>query len=78
VDNYLCKLDKSLYGLKQAPRALFSQLSSKLIDLGFSPSKADVSLFIFNKEGVQIYMLIYVDDIIIISSSDAAVTRLLQ
>jgi histone deacetylase 1/2 len=76
--NYLCKLDKSLYGLKRAPRAWFSRLSSKLIDLGFSPSKADVSLFIFNKEGVQIYMLIYVDDIIIISSSDAAVTRLLQ
>jgi hypothetical protein len=76
--NYLYKLDKSLYDLKQAPRAWFSQLSSKLIDLGFSPSKADVSLFIFNKEGVQIYMLIYVDDIIIINSSDATITRLLQ
>lgn len=76
--DYLCKLDKALYGLKQAPRAWFSRLSSKLIDLGFSPSKADVSLFIFNHQGIQIYMLIYVDDIIIISSSSVATDRLLQ
>jgi hypothetical protein len=67
--NYICKLDKSLYGLKQAPQAWFSRLSSKLIQLGFIASKADVSLFIFNKANIQIYMLIYVDDIIIISSS---------
>jgi histone deacetylase 1/2 len=46
--------------------------------LGFSPSKADVLLFIFNREGVRIYMLIYVDDIIIISSSSPTIDRLLQ
>jgi hypothetical protein len=55
--NYICKLDKSLYGLKQAPRARFSHLSSKLLQLGFIASKADVSLFIFNQAGVQIYIL---------------------
>jgi hypothetical protein len=76
--NYLCKLDKSLYGLKQAPRAWFSRLSDKLINIGFSPSKVDVSLFILKKQDIRIYMLIYVDDIIIISSSNAAVTRLLH
>jgi hypothetical protein len=75
--NYLCKLDKSLYGLKQAPRAWFSRLSSKLIELGFTASKADVSLFIFNKANLHIYMLIYVDDIIIISSSPTATNKLL-
>jgi hypothetical protein len=74
---YLCKLDKSQYGLKQAPRAWFSRFSVKLIDLGFHASKADVSLFIFNKEGVQMYMLIYVDDIIIISSSPMGTDHLL-
>jgi hypothetical protein len=75
--NYICKLDKALYGLKQAPRAWFSRLSNKLVDLGFSPSKADVSLFIYNKHGTQLYMLIYVDDIIILGSSTMVVTHLL-
>jgi hypothetical protein len=74
---YLCKLDKSLYGLKQAPRAWFSRLSGKLLQLGFYASKADVSLFIFNKGGIQMYILIYVDDIIIVSSSSSATHRLL-
>jgi hypothetical protein len=56
--DYICKLDKALYGLKQAPRAWFSRLSNKLLDLGFYPSKADVSLFIYNKNGTQLYILI--------------------
>jgi hypothetical protein len=75
--DHICKLDKALYGLKQAPRAWFSRLSNKLIDLGFSPSKADVSLFIYNKNGIQLYMLIYVDDIIIIGSSSSVVSHLI-
>jgi histone deacetylase 1/2 len=74
---YICKLDKAIYGLKQAPRAWYSRLSSKLITLGFVPSKSDMSLFIYNKYGITIYMLIYVDDIIVTSSSPEAVTALL-
>jgi hypothetical protein len=75
--DHICKLDKSLYGLKQAPRAWFARLSTKLVQLGFSASKADISLYLFNKAGLQIYFLIYIDDIIIISSSTAATDRLL-
>jgi hypothetical protein len=47
VPDYVCKLDKALYGLKQAPRAWYSRLSSKLHSLGFLPSKANTSLFLF-------------------------------
>jgi histone deacetylase 1/2 len=74
----ICKLDKALYGLKQAPRAWYSRLSSKLCDLGFTPSKADTSLILFNKVGVTLFVLIYVDDIIVTSSSDHAISVLLQ
>jgi hypothetical protein len=76
--NYICKLDKALYGLKQAPRAWYSRLSTKLYDLGFVPSKTDTSLFLFNKEGITIFLLIYVDDIIVISSFDYAIFALLR
>jgi hypothetical protein len=48
-----------------------------LLHLSLKASKADVSLFIFNLPGIQIYMLICVDDIIMISSSNMAIERLL-
>ncbi|KAK1669017.1 hypothetical protein QYE76_057176 [Lolium multiflorum] len=75
---HICKLDKALYGLKQAPRAWYARLSSKLHQLGFSASRADTSLFFYNKGGVTIYMLVYVDDIVVVSSSDSAVDALLH
>jgi hypothetical protein len=76
--NYVCKLDKVLYGLKQAPRSWYSRLSKKLIELSFNSSKEDTSLFFYSHNGITMFMLIYVDDIIVVSSSDHAVTTLLQ
>jgi histone deacetylase 1/2 len=75
--HYVCKLDKAIYGLKQAPRAWYSRLSNKLISLGFVASKSDTSLFIYNRGGIMIYILIYVDDIIVTSNDPKAVTVLL-
>jgi hypothetical protein len=72
-----CKLDKALYGLKQAPHAWYSRLSDKLQSLGFSTSKVDVSLFIYRKGTIIIYLLVYVDDIINTSSSPGAIDALL-
>ena len=49
---HLCKLQCALYGLKQSPRACYARLSARLLQLGFVPSKADTSLFIFDSVGV--------------------------
>jgi histone deacetylase 1/2 len=78
ASNMVSKLDKAIYGLKQAPRAWYSELSAKFIALGFKPSRSDMSLFIYDKGSVTIYMLIYVDDIIVTSSCPKAVTALLH
>jgi hypothetical protein len=75
--SYHCKLDKALYGLQQAPRAWYSRLSDKLQSIGFSPSNADISLFQYHKDST-IFLLVYVDDIIIASSSSSAVEVLLR
>jgi hypothetical protein len=64
--------------LKQAPRAWYARLSSKLLSLGFHASKANTSLFYFNKGGVTVFVLIYVDDIIVASSTQQAIEGLLH
>ena len=75
--NHVCKLQKAIYGLKQASRAWFSWLSSWILDLDFHSSKLDTFLFIFRNSLFPIYVLIYVDDIIITSSSNQAINKLL-
>jgi hypothetical protein len=69
---------KHYMALTQAPRAWFSRLSTRLIELGFHGSKADSSLFIFRSSTQVIYVLIYVDDIIITSSDICAISKLIQ
>ena len=73
---HLCRLVKALYGLKQAPRAWHARLGSALRAHGFVPSTADTSLFILQRPEVTMYILVYVDDIILVSSSVAATDRL--
>jgi hypothetical protein len=74
----VCKLDKALYGLKQAPRAWYARLSTKLIALGFHASKADTSLFYFNKGSIIVFVLVYVDHTIVVSSTPEATSGLLR
>jgi hypothetical protein len=53
-------------------------LSGKLQDLGFVPSKADTSLLFYNHGKHNIFVLIYVDDIIIVSFSSDATDALIR
>jgi histone deacetylase 1/2 len=76
--SYVCRLDKALYGLKQAPRAWYARLCKRLEALGFVPSKADTSLFYYNQGGYIMFVLVYVDDIIVASSSQQATEALLK
>jgi hypothetical protein len=50
----------------------------KLQLLGFIPSIGDTSLFFFKSETVTMYVLVYVDDIIVVSSSPQATSVLLH
>ncbi|KAI5336302.1 hypothetical protein L3X38_015569 [Prunus dulcis] len=66
--HYVCKLHKALYGLKQAPRAWFHRISTFLLSTGFTQSRADASLFTYHHAHHTIFLLLYVDDIVITGS----------
>ena len=49
-----------------------------LISLGFVEAKSDTSLFVYRRGTDTIYLLLYVDDIILTASSSAILQRTIQ
>jgi hypothetical protein len=75
--DYVCRLNKSLYGLKQAPRAWYNRFASYITSIGFVGAHSDTSLFIYWHGGDIVYLLLYLDDIVITASSDALLHRVI-
>lgn len=73
--NKVCKLRKSLYGLRQAPRCWFAKLSTALKEFGFQQNYSDYSLFTLKKGSSIIYVLVYVDDLIIGGNDSTLITH---
>ncbi|GJX76799.1 ribonuclease H-like domain-containing protein [Tanacetum coccineum] len=69
--HHVCRLQRSLYGLKQAPRAWFQRFAGYALRVGFTSSRCDSSLFIYQHGTEVAYLLIYVDDIVLTASSTA-------
>lgn len=65
----LLKLRKGLYGLKQAPRLWNLKWRELMAELGFQVLLADSC--VFYRE--QVWILVYVDDIIIMGSVESAI-----
>ena len=68
----VCKLRKSLYGLKQSAKLWNDTVHSFFVRMGFQRSDADLCFYRKHVEGSGIiFLLIWVDDIVIISDSIA-------
>eukprot|EP00253_Pinus_taeda_P026180 PITA_26180 len=65
----VCRLAKALYGLKQAPRAWYMKIDQYLTDHGFQRSPSDANLYIKNTDDDILFVVVYVDDLIITGSS---------
>lgn len=75
--HHVCRLRKALYGLKQAPRAWYDELRSFLISIGFTNSVSDTSLFILKKDRSLVYILVYVDDILVTGNDNFIIQQTL-
>ena len=77
--SHVCLLKKSLYGLKQAPRQWYKRFDTFITSLGFCKSNYD-SCFYFNNNIVEksVYLLLYVDDMLIASKDMSRVRDLKQ
>ncbi|GJW02681.1 retrovirus-related pol polyprotein from transposon TNT 1-94 [Tanacetum coccineum] len=72
--NKVCLLKKSLYGLKQSPRQWYKWFDVYMISNGFSRSNYDSCVYF--KEfapGMYIYLLLYVDDMLIACKSKSEI-----
>ncbi|KAL4573020.1 hypothetical protein LXL04_019813 [Taraxacum kok-saghyz] len=76
--NHVCKLHKALYGLKQAPRAWFTKLKTYLVANGFRACQSDTSLFVHVTAKSTIYVLVYVDDLIVTGTDDSILSQFIQ
>ncbi|CAI7857089.1 unnamed protein product [Closterium sp. NIES-53] len=65
----VCRLNKAIYGLKQAPRCWYARLVEALEALGFKVSGCDESLFTNEGEEENVFLRVYVDDILLFSPS---------
>ncbi|KAK5839222.1 hypothetical protein PVK06_007996 [Gossypium arboreum] len=74
----VCRLRKALYGLKQAPRAWFHKIREFLLTSKFETSKADNSLLIQRSGNQLLYVLVYVEDIIVTSSDSSAINQFVK
>ncbi|WVZ00077.1 hypothetical protein V8G54_026146 [Vigna mungo] len=68
VGDRVCLLQKSLYGLKQSPRQWYRKFDDFLIKLNFKRCNYDDCVYTLNHDGEMLYLLLYVDDILIASS----------
>lgn len=68
--NRVWKLNKSLYGLKQSGRNWNNLLQQYVTEMNFVQSTADPCVFYKTENSETIILLVWVDDIIIASSSE--------
>ncbi|CAI7818911.1 unnamed protein product [Closterium sp. NIES-54] len=72
--NQVCQLLKSLYGIKQAPRLWQQYLHARLIRIGFRQLPHDQGMYRLSKGDDYILLIVYVDDLLYIGSTNNITT----
>ncbi|PPR84446.1 hypothetical protein GOBAR_AA36262 [Gossypium barbadense] len=76
-EDHVCLLKKSLYGLKQSPRQWYKRFDSFMIQHGYT--RCDYDACVYHRklsDGSHIYLLLYVDDMLIASKNMSEINKL--
>jgi len=72
----VCRLLQALYRLKQAPKMWFAKLDEFLKSQGFDNIDPDACLYLLMDDGEIIIVLVYIDDLLLVASSLAAIYKI--
>lgn len=76
-EDKVCLLNKSLYGLKQSPRQWNAKFDAYMGEIGFIRSEYDHCAYTKTlQDGSMIYLLIYVDDMLVAAKNKEAIVQL--
>ena len=75
-EDLVCKLQKSLYGLKQSPRQWYKRFDTFMLSQGFKRSDYDSCVYLKVARDSNIYLLLYVDDMLIAAKSKTEIDKL--
>lgn len=77
-NEYILKLNKSIYGLKQASRCWNKRFNEFLLKYGFVQSQADTCVYIGIFDQIKVFLTIYVDDALVVSSSKQLIKEIIE
>lgn len=77
-EKLVCKLNKSLYGLKQSSKCWNDCFNEYVTSIGFIRSKSDYCLYRKTSNELKIFILLYVDDILLTGNNNEQLKYLKQ
>lgn len=75
-ENKVCRLEKALYGLRVSPRRWNIKFTETTKKLGLNNSVVDPCLFTWNEKGKIVFLVLYVDDILIVGNDETKMTQI--
>ena len=68
------QLETSLYALPQSPENWFHTIDPVLVEIGFVPLKSDTCVYLYDHDGVWIYLTLYVDYLLLAGNNSEAMS----
>jgi hypothetical protein len=72
----VCKMKRVLYGLNQAPKSWYGRIDTWFVSQGFSRSEDDPNMYFTLKDGKQVIILLYVDDLLTTGDNQQEIQRI--